>query len=103
MSIERSIIASFDLKRRVKAFLKLFLLETKIFMLCNVAACCFFYISDNTCPMLDTTCPDCCWINKTDIMGKSLKDGDDWSLQYMFSLYWASTTMLTIGYGDITP
>ncbi len=43
----------------------------------------------------------CCWVNKK-IMYGTLRD-QDWTLQYAFSLYWASTTMLTIGYGDVTP
>lgn len=30
-------------------------------------------------------------------------DGDDWVTRYITSLYWAITTMITVGYGDITP
>ena len=72
----------------------------KVFIVCNVAACFFFYISLQACPT--SGCVDCCWIAKAEKMGKALKD-DDWTVQYVFSLYWASTTMLSIGYGDIIP
>lgn len=86
----------------MKAFFKLLLLLTKIFLMCNIAACGFFYLSDNVCGLW-TDCSDCCWIRKTEFNGESLKKIDQFSLQYTYSLYWASTTMISIGYGDITP
>lgn len=28
---------------------------------------------------------------------------EDWSIRYVYSIYWAITTMVTVGYGDVTP
>jgi hypothetical protein len=47
--MEKYLINFFDMNRRVKAVLKLTLLLTKIFLLCNIVACGFFYLSDNLC------------------------------------------------------
>lgn len=92
------------MNRRVKATLKLFLLLTKIFMLCNIVACGFYYISDNLCKqggILDG-CYECCWTRSVKFNQKSISESD-WVTQYSYSIYWASTTMISIGYGDITP
>ncbi len=46
LRIERVIINSFDLNRRVKATIKLLLLLMKILLICNVVACGGFMLSD---------------------------------------------------------
>ncbi len=93
------------MNRRVKAFLKLSLLLAKIFLLCNIVACGFFYLSDNLCNVgkVYQHCIECCWTTSVTFDGDPIINSKNWNLQYVFSLYWASTTMISIGYGDVTP
>lgn len=72
VKLENELIASFDLKRRTKAFFKLILLMLKIFMLTNIVASGFYWISDSscnlhyeeTCKTFDETIEDYCWISQ---------------------------------------
>ena len=37
------------------------------------------------------------WMKKIGI------DQESWSVRYLYSLYWSSVTIMTVGYGDVTP
>jgi hypothetical protein len=30
-------------------------------------------------------------------------DDKEWIIKYIYSVYWAITTIVTVGYGDLTP
>lgn len=83
----------------------------KIFLICNFVACSGFFISDTLrnyykiyYPNGDPCTNECYWVDYVSYAGTPLSGYDDhFEIQYAYSLYWASTTMISIGYGDITP
>lgn len=64
----------------------------KLLFIAHIYACLWHYIAFRQTEETDLT-----WLSVKGL------DNADWRVKYVYACYWALTTMVTVGYGDITP
>ncbi|CAD8207933.1 unnamed protein product [Paramecium octaurelia] len=91
VKIIRKLEDTFDLSVKTTELLKLWKLLFFINLLAHFIACIWHYIGLNT---IDA--------NNNWLDSKQIRDESNF-IKYIYSFYWSVVTMVTVGYGDITP
>ncbi|CAD8103340.1 unnamed protein product [Paramecium sonneborni] len=95
----KKIITNFDKffealysKGQLSNLIDLFSLVITIFFFAHITACIWYYVGLKSDLLLDKS-----WLKKYEIEDESIM------MKYNYSIYWATTTIVTVGYGDLTP
>ncbi|CAD8132956.1 unnamed protein product [Paramecium pentaurelia] len=79
-------------KGQFSNLIDLFSLVITIFFFAHITACLWYYVGEKSDMLLDKS-----WLQKYEIENESIM------MKYNYSIYWATTTIVTVGYGDLTP
>lgn len=89
--IGKSFNNRFQLHYKMKGIKDLILFFFFIILVTHVIACGWYFIS------LKSSIGKNCWIHSKEIIN------ENWQIKYLNSFYWSIVSIMTVGYGDITP